>query len=419
VIDFSLTPEQLQLQQVAREFARDHIHPLAAEYDRRTSPDETFPWEIYEKGNELGFNKALIPEKLGGPGLGNLDVAIMLEELAWGDVGVALTYLAHWLALRPLIVGGSDEQRERFLAPIVADADGRQLAAICATEHGTAGDLSPRDHLHQAADRRGGITPEDFATNFTVPAGERREMTTTAKPDGDDFVINGTKRFITNGPAASVYLVIASMDPSKPDNEVTGAFMVAADAPGISIGTVEDKMGHRLSKMSEVIFENVRVPRSDAIPLLATAHGLASSTTNVGALMVGVARAAYEAALEYSKTRYKGGNQIIFHQAIGMKLTEMAIGIKTGRLLTYQAAWETDQGGLIGAVQPMAKVYCSDMALQVTLEAQQIFGGYGYLRDFPVEKWVRDARVGPIYDFTNEMLKVNHILPAIAFAPEV
>jgi acyl-CoA dehydrogenase len=418
MIDFSLTPDQLQLQQVAREFAQKEIRPLAAQYDSRTNTDETFPWEIYEKGNALGFNKALIPEALGGLGLGDLDVAIMIEELAWGDVGVALTYLAHWLTLRPLINGGTDEQRARFLAPIVADADGRQLAAICATEHGTAGDLSPREHVQQV-DRRGELSLTDFATNFTVPAGERREMTTTAKPDGDDFVINGTKRFITNGPVASIYLVFASMDPSKPDAEVTGSFLVPADAPGISIGTIEDKMGHRLAKMSEVIFDNVRVPRSDFLPAMAAAHGLASSTTNVGALCVGLARAAYEEALAYAKTRYKGGNRIIFHQAIGMKLSEMAIGIKTGRLLTWLAAWENDQGRGLGAIQPMAKVYCSDMALKVTLEAQQIFGGYGYMRDFPVEKWVRDARVGPIYDFTNEMLKVNHILPALAFAPEV
>ena len=419
MVDFALTPDQLQLQQVAREFAQKEIRPLAEEYDRKTNPDETFPWEIYEKGNELGFNKALIPEALGGSGLGDLDFAIIMEELAWGDVGVALTYLAHWLTLRPLINGGSDEQRSRFLAPIVADADRRQLAAICATEHGTAGDLSPRDHFQQAGDGRTGIDPTDFATNYTVPAAERREMTTTARPDGDHFVINGTKRFITNGPAASVYLVMVSMDPSKPDSETMGAFMVAADAPGISIGTIEDKMGHRLSKMSEVIFDDVRVPLSDALSPLALAHGLASSTTNVGALCVGLARAAYEEALAYSKTRYKGGNKIIFHQAVGSRLTEMAIGIKTGRLLTYQAAWENDQGRGLGAIQPMAKVYCSEMALKVTLAAQQILGGYGYLRDMPTEKWVRDACVGPIYDFTNDMLKVNHILPVLAFAPDV
>ena len=161
------------------------------------------------------------------------------------------------------------------------------------------------------------------------------------------------------------------------------------------------------------------VCRRSVFSPLALARGLASSTTNVGALCVGLARAAYEEALAYSKTRYKGGNKIIFHQAVGSRLTEMAIGIKTGRLLTYQAAWENDQGRGLGAIQPMAKVYCSEMALEVTLAAQQILGGYGYLRDMPTEKWVRDACVGPIYDFTNDMLKVNHILPAIAFAPEV
>jgi alkylation response protein AidB-like acyl-CoA dehydrogenase len=244
-------------------------------------------------------------------------------------------------------------------------------------------------------------------------------VTTTAIADGDDYVINGTKRFITNGPVASIYLVTASTDPTKPDAQTQAAFLVRADAPGISLGTIENKMGHRLSKMSEVIFENVRVPRADMLAIGATSHGLASSTTNVGALCVGVARAAYEEALAYSKARYKGGNHLILHQAIGMKFVDMAIGIKTGRLLVYQAAWHNDQGLGLGAIQPMAKVYCSDMAVKVTLEAQQIFGGYGYMRDMPVEKWVRDARVGPIYDFTNEMLRVNHILPAIAFAAQV
>jgi len=416
MIDFSLSETQRQLQQTARAFARNEIRPRAADYDRRPSPAETFPWEIYEAGNALGFNTALIPDANGGLGLGDLDFAIIMEELAWGDVGVALTYLAHWLALRPLINGGNHDQRARFLAPLTGPGNERSFAAICSTEHGTAGDLTPREHLSEAPDRRFGVSRADFVT---VPPAERREVTTTAIADGDEFVINGTKRFITNGPVARVYLVTATTDPSRPDALTPGAFMVAADAPGISIGTVENKMGHRLSTMSEVIFENVRVPRSDQLPVAATAHGLASSTTNVGALCVGLARAAYEEALAYAKARYKGGNYLVFHQAIGLKLADMAIGIKTGRLLVYQAAWENDQGHGLGAIQPMAKVYCSDMALKVALEAQQIFGGYGYMRDMPIEKWVRDARVGPIYDFTNEMLRVNHILPAIAFAPEV
>ncbi|MFQ5380153.1 MAG: acyl-CoA dehydrogenase family protein, partial [Dehalococcoidia bacterium] len=380
MIDFSLSDAQRQMKATAHEFARKEIRPVAAEYDRRPDPNEAFPWDVYEKGNELGFNKALIPEKFGGPGLGDLDFAIVIEELAWGDVGVALTYLAHWLALRPLINGGNDDQCERFLRPIVADPSRRALAAICSTEHGTAGDLTPREHLRQDAGPWAGITPQDFATNYTVPAADRREVTTTAIADGDDFVINGTKRFITNGPVAGVYMVTATTDPSKPDSQTGGAFLVRANAPGVSLGTIENKMGHRLSKMSEVIFESVRVPRADRLESTqALGAGLASSTTNVGALMVGLARAAYEEAMSYSKARYKGGNRIIFHQAIGMKLAEMAIGIKTGRLLVHRAAWENDQGGPLGALQPMAKVYCSDMALKVALEAQQIFGGYGYM----------------------------------------
>jgi acyl-CoA dehydrogenase len=419
MIDFTLTDTQRELQRVGHEFARNEIRPVAAEFDRNPDPGETFPWDIYRKANDLGFNRALVPEAYGGAGLGDLDFAILMEELAWGDVGVALTYLAHWLALRPLINGGSDDQMRRFLGEQPAGLSRDWFAAICATEHGSAGDLSPRDHLASAETARFHVTPADFATNSTVPPSQRREVTTTAIADGDEFVINGTKRFITNGPVASLYLVTASTDPAKPDAMTNGAFMVAANAAGISLGTIENKMGHRLSKMSEVIFENVRVPRADMLPTPALSHGLASSTTNVGALCVGLARAAYEEALEYSKARYKGGNYLIFHQAIGMKLADMAIGIKTGRLLVYNAAWHNDQGLGLGAVQPMAKVYCSDMALKVALEAQQIFGGYGYMRDMPVEKWVRDARVGPIYDFTNEMLRANHILPAIAFAGQI
>jgi len=419
MVDFTLTQEQLQLQRVARDFARNVIRPVAAEYDRRADPNDNFPWQIYEKGNELGFNKALIPEDFGGAGLGDLDFAIVMEELAWGDVGVALTYLAHWLALRGIIKAGLPDHLERFVRPIAEDADGRQLAAICSTEHGTFGDLSPRDHLHGTGTRGGTLTPEDFATNSTVPLASRREVTTTAIEDGDVYVINGTKRFITNGPVASLYVVTASTDPSKPDVQTGATFLVKADAPGISIGRIEDKMGHRLSKMSEVTFENVRVPRTDKVENTAMGSSLASSTTNVGALMVGLARAACEEALSYAKSRYKGGNRIIFHQAIGLKLAEMATGIKTGRLLYMRSAWENDNGFRLGATQYMCKVYCSDMALKVALEAQQIFGGYGYMRDFPVEKWVRDARVGPIYDFTNEMLKVNYIVPDIAMADAI
>ena len=201
-------------------------------------------------------------EAYGGAGLGDLDVAIILEELAWGDVGVALTYVGHWLALAPLIRGGSDDQRRRWLPRIAASPDGSFLAAICATEHGSAGDLTPRDYLG-AEERRGGIEPQDFFTNYTLPRAEQREMTTKAIRDGDEYVINGTKRFITNGPVAGMYLCIATVDPSLPDALATRAFLVPAGAPGLSVGTLENKMGHRLSITSEIIFENVRVPAED------------------------------------------------------------------------------------------------------------------------------------------------------------
>jgi alkylation response protein AidB-like acyl-CoA dehydrogenase len=421
MIDFTLTESQQELRRVAREFARKEIRPIAAELDRNPDPTQSFARDLYPKANALGFNTALVQEAYGGAGLGDLDFAIILEELAWGDVGVALTYLGHWLALTPLIRGGSDDQRRRWLPQIAASPDRSFLAAICATEHGAAGDLTPRDYLG-AEDRRGGIEPQDFFTNYTLPRAEQREMTTKAIRDGDEYVINGTKRFITNGPVAGMYLCIATVDPSLPDALATRAFLVPAGAPGLSVGTLENKMGHRLSITSEIIFEDVRVPAEDELPGGAAAlrFGLECSNTMVGALSVGLARAAYEEAMAYAKVRYKGGNRIIFHQAVGMMLADMAIAIKTARLLVWQSAWHNDHHGDVpNPVAAMAKVYCSDVAVKVTHLALQIFGGYGYMRDLPLEKWSRDARVTPVYDFTNEMLRANFILPMLAFTPEV
>jgi alkylation response protein AidB-like acyl-CoA dehydrogenase len=246
-------------------------------------------------------------------------------------------------------------------------------------------------------------------------------MTTCALRDGDDYVINGTKRFITDGPVAGIYLCLATVDPSQPDALATRAFVVPGGAPGLSVGTIENKMGHRLSITSEMIFEDVRVPAEDMLPGggAALRYGLECSNTMVGALSVGLARAAYEEAMAYAKVRYKGGNRIIFHQAVGMMLADMAIAVKTARLLVHQSAWHNDNVADPNPVAAMAKVYCSDVAVKVTHDALQVFGGYGYMRDLPLEKWARDARVTPIYDFTNQMLRANIIVPTLAFAAEV
>ncbi|HLB23215.1 MAG TPA: acyl-CoA dehydrogenase family protein [Dehalococcoidia bacterium] len=420
MVDFALSDTQRQLRHVAREFARNEIRSIAPELDRRADPTESHAGDLYRKGNALGFNAALIPEAYGGAGLGDLDFAIVLEEIAWGDAGVALTYLGHWLALSPIIKGGSDDQRRRWLSRIIDANRGSGLAAICATEHGVAGDLTPREYLGAGAGD-GSIQPQDFFTNYTLPRSEQREMTTRALRAGDDFVISGTKRFITNGPIADVYLCLATVDPSQPDALATRAFVVPAGAPGLSIGTIENKMGHRLSITSEIIFDGVRVPAEDMLPggSAALRFGLENSNTMVGALSVGLARAAYEDAMAYAKVRYKGGNRIIFHQAVGLALADMAIAIKTARLLVYQSAWHNDTVPEPNPVAAMVKVYCSEVAVRVTHDALQIFGGYGYMRDLPLEKWARDARVTPIYDFTNDMLRANIILPGLAFATEV
>ncbi|MBI2913590.1 MAG: acyl-CoA dehydrogenase family protein [Chloroflexi bacterium] len=423
MVDFALTEAQAELKRVAHDFARNEVRPMAREVDRAPDPKASFPWDLYKKGNALGFNKALIPESYSGPGLGVLDFALITEELAWGDAGVAVTYVGHWLCLRPLILGGSEPQRRKWLPQALADPDGAFLAAIAATEHGVAADRTPREYLGATSTVAPGVSEADFFTNYTLPQTERREMTTRALADGDDFVINGMKRFVTNGPLASLYLVVATTNPALPDLAATAAFIVPKGAPGLSAGTIEDKMGHRLSVQSEVIFDSVRVPKEDMLPSEAESgalgYGLECSTTLVGALCVGLARAAYEAAIDYAKVRYKGGNRIIFHQAVGIMLADMAIGIKTARLLTHQAAWHADRRLGPSALGPMAKVFCSDMAVRVTHDATQVFGGYGYMRDLPLEKWERDARVTQIYDFTNEMLRVNIILPRIALSAEV
>jgi len=420
MVDFALSDAQIALRRVAREFARNEIRPVASELDGHSDPRQSFARHLYPKGNALGFNTALIPEVYGGAGLGELDFAIILEELAWGDVGVALTYVGHWLALSPLIKGGSEDQRRRWLPRIAASSDHSFLAAICATEHGVAGDLTPRDYLG-GAKSGAALEPQDFFTNYTLPRAAQREMTTSAVRDGDTYVIDGTKRFITNGPVAGLYLCLATVDRSQADALTTRAFVVPAGAPGLSVGTIENKMGHRLSITSEMIFDHVRVPEQDMLPggSAALRFGLECSNTTVGALSVGLARAAYEEAMAYAKVRYKGGNRIIFHQAVGMMLADMAIAVKTARLLVHQSAWHNDNLPGPNPVAAMAKVYCSEAAVKVTHDALQVFGGYGYMRDLPLEKWARDARVTPIYDFTNQMLRANIILPSLAFTAEV
>ena len=302
---------------------------MAPELERNPDPKDCFPWDLVKKGAPLGFFTMRIPKEYGGLGIKEIDYAIILEELGWGDAGYGTIVGAHWLAPDTIIELGTEEQKRRWLPKVVeGQKNPPYLTASAGTEHGVVGDLAPRTYKKAPLKR---ITVSEYLGNYTVPAAQRREVTTTARLDGDEYVINGTKRFISNGSVASLYTVRATIDPSQPDLCNTRAFVLLADTPGVSFGTIEDKMGHRLSIQSEVFFDNVLVPKEDMLPPGPVFGG--SGTAGEMGLMVGIARAAYEAALEYATVRYKNGNRIIFHQAVGMMLADMDIMIQTARLL--------------------------------------------------------------------------------------
>ncbi|MBI2875776.1 MAG: acyl-CoA dehydrogenase family protein [Candidatus Tectomicrobia bacterium] len=385
MIDFSLTEEQRAIQKMARDFAEREIRPKAVQYDRALDPKECFPWEIVRKGGQLGFNTMEVPKSYGGPGFGDLEMALVCEELGWGDAGVATTFAACMLGLLPIIRFGTPAQKDRFLPPLLEDE--AALIGLAATEPGSGSD------------------------GFGLGPVESGPMT-RAERDGDDYVLNGTKRFITNGGVSRLYTVMARTDPKRSPLEGVSAFIVPSDTPGLSIGKIEDKMGQRLGQQSELVFEEMRVPREN---LLGVENGGATvlfgvlPTINalVGALATGLARAAYEASVEYAKVRVQGGKPIIHHQAISLMLADMKMKIDAARHLVWNCCWYHDaHPGAYDLVRgAMAKVYPTDVAMEVTTNAVQIFSGYGYMRDYPVEKYMRDAKLTQIYDGTNQILR--------------
>lgn len=412
-IDFSLTKEQESIRSLAHEFAEKEIKPRAQELDRIADPAAIFPWDIYEKANRLGFNKTLIPSRYGGLGLGEVETCLVVEELSWADAGIGSTYFVHAMQLLTLNEFGSEEQKEQWFKACVNDPEERFFMSLAWTEHGVAGNLLPRDFAAGRVEN-GPLTPQEWATHRTVPPAEQREMTTVAIEDGDHWVISGTKRFITTAGRSKLLLTSARKGRESTDRGGFGLFLIPADAPGVSYGHIEDKMGQRLMQNAEVIFENCRVPKTAELKDYNTRPRVRGGDVEVAAVFNGVARRAYEEALAYARIRYKGGARIIFHQAVQLALCDMAIKVLTARLLMLRAAWENDQEAGFNAYNSMAKIYCSDVAVDVTSKAMQIFGGYGYMRDFPLEKLFRDARLGPIYHATNEMIMVGGLIQWLA-----
>jgi acyl-CoA dehydrogenase len=371
MIDFSLTEEQKALQEMSKEFAEKEMKPNAAKYDK----GEEFPEDVMQKAFEVGFLTCTIPKEYGGGGLSEVDTVIISEELAAGCAGMYTTMMVNALAYTPIIYYSSDEQKKRFLTP---QTEKMSFASFGLTEREAGSD-----------------------------AGAAK---TKAIKHGDEYVINGSKCFISNGGIASWYVVFALTDPTKGARGMS-AFIVPRETPGITVGKIEDKMGHRASNTAELFFEDVKVPKENLIAKEGMGFIIAMKTLDhtrapVGAAGVGVAKAALEYAVEYARTRIQFGKPIALFQNTAFKIAQLAAEIDAARQLVWRAAWLMDQEKPCGKESAMAKMYGSDVAMKVTTEALQIFGGYGYMKDYPMEKLMRDAKLLQIYEGTNEIQRL-------------
>lgn len=371
MVNFDPTPEQEALREMVHKFAANEIRPRAAEWDR----DGYFPLELFRKAFDLGLMTGFIPEIYGGQGLTILDTCILEEEISWGCSGVATSLNANALALGPILLAGTGEQKRVFVQPFATEF---RFASFCLTEPGAGSDA-------------GGIAM-------------------TARRDGGAYVLNGRKCFITNGAHASQYTVFASTDRSRGHRGLS-AFVVPRETPGISSGKKEDKMGQRASETSDVLFEDVRVPEANRLGAEGEGFKIAMRTLDyaragVAAMAVGVARAAYEHAAEYGRQRVQFGQPIAMNQAIYFLLADMATDIEAARLLTWKAAWLADQGKRNTKESSFAKAFAADLAMRVATDAVQIFGGYGYMKEYPVEKLMRDAKLLQIYEGTSQIQRM-------------
>lgn len=372
MIDFSLSEEQKMLQALARDFAREVIRPVAAHYDEI----EETPWEIMKEAHKLGLDTYSYPEEYGGGGVHDVVAGMMVsEELCWGCAGIATAINATHLCATAIEACGTDDQKQRYLA-MFADPDKLYLGAMGLTEPGAGSDVA--------------------------------NISTTAELVGDEWVLNGTKQFITNGGIADVHVIFATTD-RKLGWRGIQAFIVEKGTKGISMGRKEKKMGVRASHTAQVILENCRIPKSNFMPGPNGSGGLGAlkmlerTRPGVGAAALGIARAAFEYALEYAQQRVTMGKPIIEHQQISAKLADMATKIEAARLLIWKAAWMAQNNMKFTKEASMAKLFAGDTAMEVTIDAIQVLGGYGYIREYPVEKWARDAKIYQIWEGTAEI----------------
>ncbi|AKC67688.1 MULTISPECIES: acyl-CoA dehydrogenase [Bacillus] len=371
-MQFQLSDEHEMIQKMVRDFAKNEVEPTAAERDETESYDPA----IFRQMAELGLTGIPWPEENGGIGSDYLAYVIAVEELSRVCASTGVTLSAHTsLASWPIYTFGTDEQKETYLKPLAA---GQKIGAYALTESGSGSDA-------------GG-------------------MKTTAVKAGNEYVLNGAKIFITNGGIADYYIVFAVTDQDASSRNTT-AFIVEKETQGFSIGKKESKLGIRSSPTTEIIFEDCRIPERNRLGQEGEGFKIAMMTLDGGrngiaAQAVGIAQGALDAAVNYAKERKQFGKPIIQQQGIAFKLADMATAIEASRLLTYQAAWLETKGLPYGKESAMSKLFAGDTAMKVTTEAVQIFGGYGYTKDYPVERYMRDAKITQIYEGTQEIQRL-------------
>jgi alkylation response protein AidB-like acyl-CoA dehydrogenase len=377
-LEYNLTDAQKEIVTKTREIAIEHIKPVRQQYDR----EGTFPWDIVKVLGEAGLFGVYIPEEYGGRGMGVFELVLVTEELSKVDGGIALCLAATALGAYPILIGANDEQKQKFLAPL---ATGEKLAAFALTEHEAGSDATA--------------------------------LRTTADRDGDDYVLNGTKCFITNGGEADIYAVMAVTDKGKGPRGVS-AFVVEKGMPGFEFGKKEDKLGIRASATRELIFENCRVPKANLLSregmgLILALRTFDSTRPGVAAQALGIAAGALDEAVAYATQRIQFGKTIASNQAIQYMLADMATEVEAARALVYATARTIDSTKARTTKESaMSKLYASDVAMRVTTKAIQVFGGRGYMHDYPVEKMMRDAKITQIYEGTNQIQR-NEIALAL------
>lgn len=378
MLNFALTEEQTALQETTRKFVKERIVPIAAACDHESK----FPHEVFKEAWGIGLVGSTIPEAYGGAGLSEFDQVLITEELGYGCTGIQTSMTANTLAATPILIAGTEALKRRYLGMLTAEP---VYAAYAVTEPAAGSDVAG--------------------------------MQMRCVQHGDDWVLNGQKCYITNGSWARWYVVFATVDATQRHKGIM-AFVVDRDAPGVSVGKKEDKMGQRASDTATILFEDVKVAKSQVLAVAGEGFKLAMQTfdrtrPDIGAAACGLIRRALDESVAYALERRAFGEPIAQHQMVQAMIAEMAIKYEATRLLVWKAAWLIDQGSRNSLVASYSKAFGADAAMSVSTDAVQVFGGNGYIRDYPVEKLMRDAKILQIYEGTSQIQRLviaRHVL---------